>query len=517
MRPIDSDWRLDLRGRIALTCIVMAPYVASVILKCIVYPRQYWYVYYDPELWWYIGGLALAGGGQPFVITHPGGPLYYLTALISIAGGYGPLDFAEFRTVGYLVALPINFAGCLLVVSAFGKHGWLIQYIAGTLIFLTPQVFEYNNVWSAELFFPFIAGVCIAAILAAGGRPWRSAKLPAIAGLVLGIAASHKLNFAVVGLAYAISAAAVAGLNGSVALALRLLAVSALAQLAGFLLGSAGLLVSLPEVFQTSTNVVMRQGQFGDGAYGLKLADIGTNISVYVSGSKAYHLIMLVLAMSAGAAIWRGNHFGGSRTRFLAFASVLVIIATYLLAGKFPETLYRYFMPAAVGLVVLFALWAMVIPEHLQKPGRMALLILVAGLVAKHIMQDFQTHQQRVEQSRSIEAGIESALAKAGCARTESVVVLTWRVPLEAFPLRLYSGWRTVQPYAGFLKEVEARFPNVGHVNHMIGKQLQLPGKVVDWDCMVVSDEVRGKMSAPLEHGELVERVGDFSVVKGRR
>src|SRR6516225_9611225 len=94
---------------IALASLAFAPYAISALAKTLVYPRPYWYFYYDPEIWWYFGGLALAHGGEPLVISHPGGLLYLITAIISTAGSFGPLDFSEFKTIGYIAALPINF------------------------------------------------------------------------------------------------------------------------------------------------------------------------------------------------------------------------------------------------------------------------------------------------------------------------------------------------------------------------------------------------------------------------
>jgi hypothetical protein len=79
--------------------------------------------------------------------------------LISTVGSLGPLDFSRFKTIAYkariLGAEIINKQPMKLIGSA-------AIYL---LLFLTPQIFEYNTVWSAELFFPAIAGVCVAALL----------------------------------------------------------------------------------------------------------------------------------------------------------------------------------------------------------------------------------------------------------------------------------------------------------------------------------------------------------------
>src|SRR5262249_42281183 len=217
--------------------------------KVFLYPRPYWYFNYDPEIWWYFGGLALADGGKPLVLTHPGGPLYLLTALISKAGSFGPLDFARFRTVGYMTALLFNLIGCLLVISALKTRPVSTRLLAGLLLFLTPQIFEFNNVWSAELFFPFIVGICVAGLFLMA-PPQNSIKMVALGGILLGVAASHKLNFAVVGVAYAISFVAVMLYFNLSAVAIRIGSISVVFQLVGFLIGSAVLFTSLPEIFQ---------------------------------------------------------------------------------------------------------------------------------------------------------------------------------------------------------------------------------------------------------------------------
>src|SRR5262249_27886531 len=280
---IDSDKRGQFLTNIALAGLVFAPYVISALLKTFLNPRPYWYFSYDPEIWWYFGGLGLADGGKPFVVTHPGGPLYLLTAIISKTGSFGPLDFSKFRTVGYIAALPINFIGCWLVISALRLRPLWTRLVAGLLVFLTPQIFEYNNVWSAELFFPAVAGACVAALfLMPQGQ---DIKLVALGSILVGISASHKLNFAAIGLAYALSVVVVTSYFNSAAMAVKRGSVSLLFQLLGFLIGTAPLFTNLPDIFQRTFDVIVRQGHLGEGEFGMPPAtDIFNAIAIYVAG-----------------------------------------------------------------------------------------------------------------------------------------------------------------------------------------------------------------------------------------
>jgi hypothetical protein len=512
---LNSNKRSEHVTNVALAGLVFAPYVISALLKTFVYPRPYWYFYYDPEIWWYFGGLALADGGKPFVMTHPGGPLYLLTALISTAGSFGPLDFARFKTVGYMTALPFNLIGFLLVISALKTRPISTRLLAGFLLLLTPQIFEFDNVWSAELFFPFMVGICVAGLFLMS-PPHNSIKMVALGSILLGVAASHKLNFAVVGVAYAISFVAVMRyFNLS---AFKIGSISVGFQLFGFLIGSAVLFTSLPEILQMILNVFLRQGSFNDlGDYGLPpLTAITNNISGYFWGSKAYHILIIFFAMS-GLVGWYKAKSTEPLPIFLVLLATFIFIFSYLLAGKLGgEGGYKYFMPAAIGLIALFVFWTEVIPERLQRPITLTLILLTAGLGVKQAIQDFKSHLLRIEQHRMTEAGIGRALQKAGCSDPNSIVVLSWRAPFEALALRLSATWTwpIPPPYDEFLKKIEARFPNIGNIAQWSNKQLWLPGNINHWDCLVISDEARQQIAIPLGQTKFIERIGEFSVLR---
>ena len=508
----------DYVTNIALTSLVFAPYAISALLKTFLYPRPYWYFSYDPEIWWYFGGLALAHGGKPFIVTHPGGPLYLITALISTAGSFGPLDFSRFRTIAYMAALPINFIGCLLIISSLRMRALSTRLVAGLLLFLTPQIFEFNTVWSAELFFPFIVGICVAALfLITPGKT--SIKMVALCSILLGVAASHKLNFAVVGVAYVISFVAVTRYFNLSAVAIKIGSISVVFQLVGFLIGSAVLFTSLPQIFQMIFDLLLRPGTFNEtfnGAYGPPpLTTITNNISTYFWGSKAYHILIIFFALS-GLVGWYTAKSTEPLPVFLFSLATLIFVFIYLLAGKLGGS--YYFMPAAVGLIVLSVFWTEVIPERVQRPITLTLILLIGGLVVKQAVQDFKTHLSRIEGNRMMEAALGDALQMAGCNQPNSIVVLSWRAPFEALALRLYATtwpWPLPAPYDEFLKEIEAKFPNIGNTAQWgTNKQLWLPRNLNHWDCLVISDEVRQQISIPLERTRLIERVGEFSVLR---
>src|SRR5262249_17121483 len=152
----------------------------------------------------------------------------------------------------------------------------------------------------------------------------------------------------------------------------------------------------------------------------------------------------------------------------------------------------KYFMPAAVGLIALFVLWTDVVPERIQRPITLALILLAGGLVVKQAVQDFKSHLQYIEQNRMLEVEIGEALTSAGCTRAHSIIVFSAHAPFEVLALRPTSGtWPTVAPYNEFLKTIEVKFPNVGNITLWSNKELWLPRNVDRWDCMVISDEVR--------------------------
>jgi hypothetical protein len=94
---------------------------------------------------------------------------------------------------------------------------------------------------------------------------------------------------------------------------------------------------------------------------------------------------------------------------------------------------------------------------------------------------------------------------------------LSWRAPVEALALRLYATtWPSPlpAPYDAFLKEIESKYPNIGNVAQWITKNLWLPRNLDHWNCPVISDEMRQRISIPLERTKLIERVDDFSVLR---
>jgi hypothetical protein len=60
---------------------------------------------------------------------------------------------------------------------------------------------------------------------------------------------------------------------------------------------------------------------------------------------------------------------------------------SYVLAAKEGGPL-KYFMPAAVGFIALFALWTDVVPERFQRPITLTLILLAGGLVVKQNIEN---------------------------------------------------------------------------------------------------------------------------------
>jgi hypothetical protein len=75
--------------------------------------------------------------------------------------------------------------------------------------------------------------------------------------------------------------------------------ISVVFQLGGFLIGSAVLFTSLPQIFQMILDLFVRQGTFNElSAYGLPpLTTITNNIDTYFWGSKAYHILIIFFAL----------------------------------------------------------------------------------------------------------------------------------------------------------------------------------------------------------------------------
>src|SRR5262249_10597376 len=275
-------------------------------------------------------------------------------------------------------------------------------------------------------------------------------------------------------------------------------------------IGTAPLFTNLPDIFQRTFDVIVRQGHLGEGEFGMPPAtDIFNAIAIYVAGSKAYHILIMFFALSGIIGIWFKRNIQPG-TIFLFVLAISIYSFSYLLAAKLGGP-YKYFMPATVGFIVLFVAWTEVTPERFQSPITLALILLAGGLVVKQAVQDFKSHLQRIEQNRMLEVEIGEALRIAGCTRADSIIVFSGQVPFEALALRPTSGtWPTVAPYNEFLKTIEAKFPNVGNIALWSNKELWLPRNVDRWDCMVISDEVRRQISIPLERTTFIARTGEF-------
>ncbi len=172
---------------------------------------------------------------------------------------------------------------------------------------------------------------------------------------------------------------------------------------------------------------------------------------------------LVVTVMFAAMTLRRSN---------LPITTFAVIVIALTLLGASLNPSFRYILPAALGVVALFAV--------VSSAGRAPVAVQIAigavavVLMAKAVRDDVVTHRARVTDGELLRTQIEAALPLG------STTVYGWRVPEPSFALRIM---------AHDTKDLEAialDWPRAGHLNPWT-RQISLPPGLSRFDYVVVS------------------------------
>lgn len=428
-KPSDRNLMRDTLRRIAVAVVSVAPATIDWVAKVVVWPRPFWVYYYDPETIYFYGGLHLLRGRLPANVDNPGIPLHVLSAGIAALTGPTPLRYAQFLAAAHTLALMATIGAVVLLLATVLRDAPPLLQIAGVwTYFLAPQAFERLDIWSPEAFY-LPLGAAVLALL------W--GRRPVAAGVIIGVAIAAKWIF--LPWAGAGVAALLVGRRARDA----------------FLLGAACLV-----------------------GFVLSIAP------VFAAWPRMFHLVMnpneqswaLLFATAHGWAIWSAVTaiFVVATLRLtdlpaVTFA-VIVISLTFLGAARNPA--FRYLLPAAIGMLALFA-----VASSTRRAGPFiqgALLLLAGALSVKAVRDDLAAHRSRVSSSETLRARIE------GVTPRHAVVLYGWRVPEPSFALRVMAD------DAADLEAIATLYPRDGHFNPWT-RQVHLPPKVSYADYVVVS------------------------------
>jgi hypothetical protein len=439
----------------ALFVVSCGPVLVDWTAKVVVWPRPFWVYYYDPEAIYFYGGLSLLRRRLPANVDNPGVPLHMLSALLAAVTGPTPLRYARFLAVAHTLSLGLTVAAIALLLRTLFRDAPPMLAIAGAwTFFLAPQAFERIDIWSPEvLYFPL--GATIVAAL------WT--RHVAAAGLAGGVAVATKWVFAPSIPAIVIAAFALSGIGAAVA--------AGAAATAGFLAGILPAILSLPSLLHLVINP--------------------NDQSWLLLFSTARAWVVWCAAVIAGAAL----NYDRRNRAFVLFAAVLIAL-TLLGASKNPS--FRYLLPAAIGVVLLFATMASARPRSAVQA---AFLVVAALLITKAIRDDVAAHRSRVTHGESVRAAIARALP------TDAVVLYGWRAPVPSFALRIMAN------DARDLDAVSRAYPREGAFNSWTGAISLPPGVSFDYLVMTPEDLRRFPGSTP------VAKAGEFIIaaVKNRR
>lgn len=437
----------------ALFVASCAPVLIDWTAKVLVWPRPFWVYYYDPEAIYFYGGLSLLRGRLPANVDNPGLPLDMLSALLAAITGPTPLRYAAFLAVAHTLGVVLTLAAIALLLSTLFRDAPAMLAVAGTwTFFLAPQAFERVDIWSPEiLYFPL--GAAIVSAL------WtRHVGASAFTG---GVAVATKWVFLPSIPAIVIAAFALSGAGAAM--------IAAAAAAIGFFGGVLPAILSLPSLLHLVVNP-------NDQSWLLLFTT-----------SRAW--VVWCLAVFAGAALT----YDRRNRAFVLFAAVLIGL-TFLGASRNPS--FRYLLPAAIGVVVLFATMASARP---RAGVQAAFLVIAALLMTKTIRDDVASHRSRVTRGESVRAAIASALPP------DAVVLYGWRAPVASFALRIMA--HDVRD----LDAIGRAYPREGAFNSWTGA-ISLPRGVTRFDYLVMTPEDLRRFPASTP----VANAGDFIIAAAK-
>ncbi|HEX7193191.1 MAG TPA: hypothetical protein VF381_16590 [Thermoanaerobaculia bacterium] len=433
----------------ALFVASCSPVLIDWTAKVLVWPRPFWVYYYDPEAIYFYGGLSMLRGRLPANVDNPGLPLHMLSALLAAITGPAPLRYAQFLAVGHTLGLVLTLAAIALLLLTLFRDAPPMLAIAGAwTFFLAPQALERVDIWSPEILYFPLGAVIVAAL-------W-TRHIPA-AAFTGGVAVATKWVFAPSIPAIVIAAFAMSGFAAAL--------IAAAAAVIGFLAGILPAILSL----QSLLHLVINPNQ--------------QSWLMLIATSRAWVAWCFVVIAAAAVTYDRRNR------PLLLFACVLIAL-TLLGASRNPS--FRYLLPAAIGVVVLFAVMAASQPRI---PLQTAFLLAAALLMTKAIRDDVAAHQSRIAHAASVRAAIARAIPEG------ANVLYGWRAPVPSFALRIMAN----DPRD--LAAIAKAYPREGAFNPWTGVTSFSPGlRHFDYFVLTPEDLRRFPASTP------VAKAGEFVV-----
>jgi hypothetical protein len=491
---------------LCVTLAGMLPAGIDWLYKVHLWPRPYWVFFYDPEAIYFYSGLEILRGQSPANVDNPGTPLQLLSALVLGFVGRSPLDFDHFRYVMYPVAGLVTIAAAFLLTRTLLRGlPVALQVVALWLFFLCPQALEYLGVVSPEsLYFPFAAVVVTAA--------WQFLRDPQprwvllFAGAV-GLACGLKMTF----LAWVPAALILLGTAPSAGGVDRVRRVGSgmVGMVLGFVLATMIIIPRYPSMLGWLWGLATRSGQYGSGPQEAPDArQLLQHLAEAVYSSKAWHLVLLAsLLLLVPAWLHRANAKEGGLQRIRAFSAfaVTALVFSYALASR--HMALRYLLPTGMIGVVLFAL-AVESNSWLRSWGCQFVLVGLSGvLLAKAIVNDMESHRNRIAVQLSILERVQHELRSAAGTDAPCVVVYGFRAPQPSLALRLLAS----EPRD--LEIIAREFPREGHVDW--NYRVNLRGIGEKWDLLVIDEQYLKSLVEPV--GRVVARVEQLVIVSAPR
>lgn len=504
--------KLD-RWRADALCLGAAfvPVLGSAVWKAFVRPRPFWAFFYDPETFYFHDGLRLLHGRAPLDVTHPGTPVQALSALVAAvtrATAATPEQLDRFRAAAYCLAWGLQLLGAIVLLrTVLARVPAALRIAVLATYFLAAKSLEYETVWSPELLYFAAGALALAAVWWALGRglDGRSAL---VAGAAVGLACAVKFLFLPWLFAAILTAVA---MGGPGARRWRAAAGVAAGAALAFLLATLPAAARWPEMLAWVARIAGRSGQYGDSAR--LMPDAATllgNLGALLWGAKGWYLWLLLAAAGAALALrqTRGDDDDARRLQGMTLFSLAAIALGHGLVLRSFDA--HYLLPAAAAAVGLAAVAAHASQLRDHTALRVAVVVLAAGLLAKHLAGDARTHLARNESATNGRAALASAVAQAAPGTRAPVVVYGYGTPVPSLALRYFA----TDPQ--LLHRVETLYPREGHLGP--GDRLRLPAGARAWDVMVLQRRDGPRVAAAMG-AAAVEHVGAWEVLvpAGRR
>ncbi len=481
------------------------PVLASAAWKAFVQPRPFWAFFYDPETFYFHDGLRLLQGRAPLDVTHPGTPVQALSALLALATGAveaTPEQLDLFRAVAYCLAWGLQICGAVLLLrTVLARAPVVLRIVVLGTYFLAAKSLEYETVWSPELLYFAVGALALAAVWKAAGRGF-DGRSSVLAGGAVGLACAVKFLFLPWLPALGLAAVVVAGGRG----------LRRLRALAGIVVGAALAFVAAtlpaaaryPDMVAWVGRLASRSGRYGDAPQALPDAStLFANLGALLAGAKGWYLWVLLAAIGAGLALRRSDD-DKDRRRLggLALFAITAIALGHTLVMRALSA--HYLLPSAVAAVGLAAVAAHAEELRRSRAMRVAVLLLVAALLAKHLVGDARTHVARNRMAADGRVALAAAVARYTPAVRPPIVVYGYSTPIPSLALRYFA----TDP--ALLQRVETRYPGEGHLGP--GDRLMLPTGARRWDVMVLAPRDRQRF-LPARNARLVDRVNGWEVL----